>query len=222
MDLDALRAQATRLYLRYAVEVVERFNLCPWAAEARAAGRVRIEVVVDPRHQAAATAIETCAADAAVDVALLVLPTSAADRVGFERLVAGLRETHASQHPLGQAPFALADFHPAAALDASTAERLVPFLRRTPDPTVQLVRKRRLDEVRGGADQGTELFDARHLAALTAGDLDGWKRQPTPLHTRIIRANYRTLTRVGADTIMDVLDDIAADRARSYAALGLA
>jgi hypothetical protein len=220
---ERLRAEATRLYLRYAAEVVERFHLCPWAADARAAGRVQVCVLVEAGDplRASAEALEALASQEAVDIALLVLPTFEIGRTAFERFVAGLREQHAAQHALGQAPFALADFHPDAPLDAASPERLVPFFRRTPDPTVQAVRRRRLDEVRRGADHGTELLDPQHLRLLASGDLEAWARRPAPLHTRVIQANHRTLTRHGPEAICAVLDDIMADRARSYAALGL-
>ena len=45
---EALAREARRIYLRYAEEFVERFDLCPWAAKARRDGHVEVRVVTAP------------------------------------------------------------------------------------------------------------------------------------------------------------------------------
>ena len=66
---------------------------------------------------------------------------------------------------VGESPFAMAAFHPDAAADLDDPERLIPFLRRTPDPTIQLVRQEALERVRGRHPQGTAFVDPQLFSA---------------------------------------------------------
>jgi hypothetical protein len=87
----------------------------------------------------------------------------------WERFAERVRRTHAD------APFLAAAFHPGyrapdGVLDAA---RLVPFIRRTPDPTLQLVRASLVDRLRGevSAEVGRAnlaIVTARGLASLDA------------------------------------------------------
>ena len=140
-----LAAEALRVYRRYAIEIVEAFGLCPWAERARKTGRVAERVLLQ-RDSTAATALD-CVADLAadpnVDIGLLIFPRLTLDPLAFEHFTALVRDKDAERRPLGGIVFAMAAFHPGAEADLSDAERLIPFLRRTPDPTIQLVRQKR-------------------------------------------------------------------------------
>src|SRR5690606_32097675 len=94
--------------------------------------------------------------------------------------------------------------------------RLVPFIRKTPDPTIQLVRLESLERVREGRFEGTQFVDIRDLAVrgLTAADT-------LPLRERIARSNWRTLDRVGVHVFQERFTAIRVDRAAAYAALGV-
>ena len=48
MDAPAIERTARGLLDRYLVEIVERFELCPWARPARTRGEVRAEILITP------------------------------------------------------------------------------------------------------------------------------------------------------------------------------
>ncbi len=216
---EGLRREALRVYRRYAAEIVEAFGLCPWAERARRQGRVREVVLVgaEPVTLAgdATEAVERIARDASVEVGLLILPRSPHDLLGHQRFVARLREAHAGRTPEGQPPLAMAAFHPEAKADTRDPARLVPFVRRTPDPTVQLVRLSVLDRVRGGTPGGTGFIDPETVDLRTL--LEAPER--APLHERVAEANLRTIERVGVAHLSALLDAIRRDRDAAYARL---
>ena len=210
----ALTAEALRIYRRFAIEVVEGLGLCPWAEHARKSGRVteRVLLVQEPDVGAAQSAIAEHAEDESVELLLLIFPRLALSRRGFEHYVAELARAEANRNEVGKVPFAMAAFHPDAGADLSDAERLIPFLRRSPDPTIQLVRRSVLEAVRERAPEGTEfvdvrLFDPKLFAAV---------KTPS-LRARIAEENLRTVRRVGVAEIERILADIRADRDASYA-----
>ena len=125
--------------------------------------------------------------DAAIGLA--IFPRVACTVGAWESFAERVRRTHADN------PFLAAAFHPdyrapGETLDATLdAARLVPFIRRTPDPTLQLVRASLVDRLRGevSADVG--------------------------------RANFANVTARGLDKLDALLADIRRDRDASYARL---
>jgi hypothetical protein len=209
--VDPWTREAVRLYRRYQIEVVEGCGLCPWAPRARIDGKVRERVLLqvdDADLTPTTAAIRALADDAGAEIALLIFPRMRAGRAGFERFVARVQEADARAHPLGAIPFVFAAFHPEALPDLSEAERLVPFLRRTPDPTLQLLRASAVDRVREGTPQGTQFLDIRLLDAAAVAS--------PPLRERIARANMATVTRMGVDAMTTLLDAIVRDREETY------
>jgi hypothetical protein len=207
--------EAIRVYRRYQIEVVEACGLCPWAERARLDGSVHERVLVqtkDATIEPSIRAIEDLAREERVQIALLIFPRIGLSRSDFEHFVARVREGDAKRHALGEVPFMFAAFHPAAVPDLTHAERLIPFLRRTPDPTIQLVRASALERVRASASQGTQFVDIRSLAA------EDFEYTP-PLRERIARANLATVRRMGVDELRRHLDDILRDRDETYEAL---
>jgi hypothetical protein len=215
----ALESEAIRLYRRYQLEIVEALKLCPWAERARLDGRVREQVLgwPCPNYEAPLAAIDDMARDPRIEIGLLLFPTARVASSDFERFVSRLVDEDARVRELGTTPFALAAFHPDAKADLSEPERLISFLRRTPDPTIQLVRCETLDRVRGGFPDGTAFVDINFISTL------GQSREDTlPLRERIARANLRTVERAGVVDVERRLEDIRTDRNRSYARLGVA
>lgn len=213
----ALREQALRVYRRYAIEVVEAFTLCPWAAPARRDGHVSELVILAENQQDPQQSLELLAslADALeTEIALFIYPDLEVDRLGFESFVRTLREQDAARHEVGEIPFAMAAFHPDARADMKDPERLIPFIRRTPDPTVQVVRRTALDRVRGSNQEGTSFFDLSQLGTLPLP-----QKEPLSLRQRIAQANLDTALEVGIDTMESVFLDIRRDRDESYARL---
>jgi hypothetical protein len=212
---DTLRREAIRLYERYAVEVVERFRLCPWAERTRQQGRVHLHVLLQrslDEHDACLRAIETLAQDETADVCLLIFPMIRADRLAFEHFVRELREQQRGPDGASTSPFAMAAFHPQADPNLKSALTLLPFIRRTPDPTIQLVRTALLEGVREGTPGGTEFLN---LSSLSAGH--SWGTPEKSLRDRIAEGNLATITKHGVDAVRELLDDIARDRRASYA-----
>jgi hypothetical protein len=221
-DLDErLRREAVRVYERYATEVVETFLLCPWARRARQDGRVRTCVITEaePSVQVVIDQMSEIFGDASIEVGLILLPRVRCDRNEFRRFASLVRADHEARHAASRAagppPLAMAAFHPHAEPDLDSAARLVSFLRRTPDPTIQVVRQAALASVRDSVVSGSVY--APHAL------LDLMLRPPTapamPTAERVAAANLATVERVGVARLQAILDDIRADRDRAYAAL---
>ena len=198
----ALERETRRLLTRYQIEVVERFGLCPWAEPARTRGEVLV-AVVDPH--AAGAALDAFLADPRATIGLVVMPRLDGDARTLRRLrdelLAGPRA----------AVLALADFHPDVDRDEATAERLVPWLRRSPDPMLQAVRHETLASFR----RTSPTLPPAEQLAVRAGTAAPPRVEPS---AAVAAAN---LARVRADgvAIAAALDEIARDRAASYAAL---
>ncbi|HEY1691840.1 MAG TPA: DUF1415 family protein [Polyangiaceae bacterium] len=212
---DAWRREAERLHQRYLVEVVEACGLCPWAEVSRRLGRMRTSVVLESGDAAALASLKLLDGWIAlpeVEIGFLIYPRRPA-KAAFDRFVAELRTLDAGRRPAGEAPFALAAFHPDAAPDLKDAERLVPFLRRSPDPCVQVVRMSSLHRVRRRTPQGTHFVDVTMLD----GALEN--APEPPLAEQIARANLETVRRMGVEALASRIEDILGDRDRSYARL---
>jgi len=216
----AVACEAVRLYERYAVEVVEEFDLCPWAARARRDGAVR-PVVLDQSSPEdlvpSLVAIDTLARLEEVTIGILLYPRLSTTRLDFEHFLRRLRRADSERHPIGEIPFAMAAFHPQADADTEDADRLVPFIRRTPDPTLQLVRRTALQAVQANPGAGTALAGLWMVSPAHA------RAEPErSVRERIALRNLETVRRVGPETLEAVFQDIAQDRASSYGRLRVA
>jgi hypothetical protein len=127
MDDAAVRARLDR-YL----DLVEAWGLCPWAAPARRDGVLRVEIVREVSALAGVVA-GWATAGPGFRIGLVVLADVAIDPAELRRLRDRLAR-HAS--------IAIADFHPDGGDVARAMQdpaRLVPVLRRSPDPMLQVV-----------------------------------------------------------------------------------
>lgn len=204
MSLTRRRAEVIRVFERYLVEVVERYDLCPWARSAREQGQLGVEVLWGtPSIEEWVDAAERELARPGVKVAMVLAPQLA----GGQPALRTVREQIVVRIPRT----GVADFHPEAPLDLTTPARLVPFIRRSPDPLIQMVPLAILDSVRG-ASGGSNIAQQAQI-------LGGLAPPPRPdLAARIAAANHATVV-ASHDEIVRTLADIAEDRARSYAAL---
>jgi hypothetical protein len=211
--------EALRVHRRYQTEIVEGLGLCPWAEAARLGGKVRERILLQTDAAAALepslAALSNLAADPAVEVGFLVYPRLSVSRAELEELAASVRNADTARYELGRVPFVFAVFHPEAEPDTGDPERLIPFLRRTPDPTFQFVRASVLDSVRSLSSQGTQFVNPAAFEALPAAS------GQVPLRERIARTNLATANRMGIETLRAALDDIRRDRDESYARLRL-
>lgn len=205
---DELSALTLEVYERYAVEVVEQFGFCPWARSARESGDVALRVIfsadLDDFGASLATLAELHQAPEQTDIALLIYPLLDLDRLTFDDYVRRLRASaEAPPHRLDA--FAMAAFHPAAHADLGHPDRLVPFVRRSPDPTLQLVRKSALSSIKG-LTQGTAFLD---VSQLSLESLQALNEPPTKaVRERIGEQNLATVKDVGPAAIEAVLADI--------------
>ena len=243
VDLDRLQVEALRVYQRYVTEVVEALSLCPWAKRSRLSGRVRPLIVTEaaPTMERVMSYIDRIAEDGDIDIGLLIFPSigpgagpALAARIGpgdmppppslpgpwpdmgpvpFRRFVSAVREHDAARHPVGATPLLMADFHPFARIDTGSPARLVSFIRRTPDPTIQLVRHSVLSSVKRTENEGTMFASAALLEQMVLNP------PPEPLHQRIAAANYDTIDAFGIARVAAILDDIRTDRNQAYAGL---
>ena len=188
------------------VEIVETYGLCPWAKPARLGGEVAVEVLWGtPTVDAWVAAAEALLARPETRVAMVVAP----------ELAATPRELRTVRDEVGAriSWAGVAHFHPDSPLDGTTAPRIVPYLRRSPDPLLQLVPLSLLDSVRGAATEITRADQLKMLgdkAPAHRGDVAD--QIAIDNHARVVAA---------ADEVAAVLADIAADRRRAYAAAGI-
>ncbi len=210
---DEIERETLRLNRRYLEEVVERFTLCPWALGSRRDGHVA-ECVLQQEssddYAPSLATIDTLAERSEIEVALFIYPRLMLGRLDFEHFARGLRMLDADRHEVGESPFAMAAFHPDAAPHVDDPERLIPFLRRSPYPTLQLVRTSALERVRGGEAEGTAFLDLEALGVRIPA-----VAPPVSLRERIARRNLATVLEEGVESIEKVLQDIFLDRDRT-------
>lgn len=198
---DRKSAEVRRILDRYLVEVVEAYDLCPWAKSARLAGEVTVEIVWGtPALDAWEAAARAALGRSTTRVAMIVAPELAIDRAAFS----AVRDAIAARIPTA----GVADFHPGAPVDLASPSRLVPFVRRAPDPLLQLVPLAILDQVRSAPPLASTLQQAQILGGHAVPPRED-------VASRIARGNHATVT-AHAERITEILDDIARDRAAAY------
>jgi hypothetical protein len=199
-------AEVLRVLDRYLVEVVEAYGLCPWARQARLGGELSVAVLWgQPELAEWQAAAQELLARPTTRVAMVVAPELA-------ETTGGLRGTREQVARIVKSA-GVAEFHPDGTQDTHNAARLVPYLRRSPDPLLQFVPFAILESVRSS----TALTD---LAA-QAQALGGMSTAPREdIGDRIAETNH---ARVVTDLVaFDAkLADIAADRRRAYARVGI-
>jgi hypothetical protein len=142
------------------------------------------------------------AADDTVDVAFVIAPRFTGDADAFADWATSIAQAQRDA-------FLTAPFYPRVSGSAGPIQ----FLRQTPDPTVQLVRRTRLEEIRAqDPPHYTDIFDLdlRKLEADTA---------PREVAASVVAHNERMIEREGRVAIQRILDDIREDRERTYARL---
>ena len=201
---EALAREALRLHERYHRELIEPFSVCPWAKPARAAGRTRAHVVVDAScsPEELMPVLAEWAADDTVDVAFVIAPRFTDDADAFADWATSIAQAQSEV-------FLTAPFYPRVPGSAGSIQ----LLRQTPDPTVQLVRRTRLEEIRAqDPPHYTDIFD------LDLRKLEG-EHAPREVAASVVAHNERMIEREGRAEIQRILDDIREDRERTYARL---
>jgi hypothetical protein len=180
------------------------FDLCPWAAKAWTEGQVRQHVVldVDPTAEGLLPVFDAIAAEPEIAIGLVIFPRLApplwARAAAFDAFAERVRRAdHARRPDAATSPpspaFLVAAFHPGAPETFATPPQLVSFLRRTPDPTLQLVRTAVLRRATGEGPAVSDDVTLRNFASAGAR---------------------------GGAAVDAVLRDIRRDRDETYARLG--
>lgn len=222
-EADPRIATALRRNDRYVRDFIEAFNLCPYAKRTRETGRLQRQVLLDeggaagtPAFAAAAESLDDAfkrfehLPEDEVDVGLVIFagltPSVAQGTDGahaFETLLAAARTRMQARHGGENTPFYCVPFHPGFAGDLKDEHRAVRLIRRSPDPTVQLVRASVLRAVRGsGSSDYVDIsgMSTAELLAVTA---------PVSVSDRIAQANLRTLMQAGQSRVEALLSRIA-------------
>ncbi len=233
----AVEHAALQLFQRYLREFIEAFGICPYAERTRLTERIRYSVFLQPLETIATTSIDipipeivdslvTTSADLRFDMGFAILPRCTLKAADFDAFVARVRASYVQRCQHTGVVMALATFHPQAPFDASTPHRLIPFLRRSPDPTIQMIRIAALEHVRRGDDTSTHYVspDAAQWYELfvdlrddRSAKLSHDAKQRLPLNERIHAANFQTLQTETAARLMHVLDTLRCDRDNIYA-----
>lgn len=167
---EGLAREALRVNARYVEEVVIGWDLCPWAARAWQDGQVAQRVFAEAALDAAPVAafIDELVAKPHAAIGLAIFPRVDCAIGAWERFAEQVRRAKPG------APFLIAAFHPdyRAADGALDAARLVPLIRRTPDPTLQLVRASLIDRLGGDVSSGVGRTNLATVTARGLGALD--------------------------------------------------
>ena len=203
--VEALKsAEVRRILDRYLIEVVENYDLCPWARTSRLGGDLAIEILYGaPTLEDWVAAAQRALAAPETKVAMVVAPELEITARGLH----SIRNDVTSR--VGVA--GIADFHPDAELELASPPRLVPFLRRSPDPMLQLVPLALLDSVRA-AHSASRRRQAEILGGMATSQAD--------VADKIAAANHVTVSE-HQTAIIATFAAIAADRRTSYARVGL-
>ena len=171
----ALCTEALRVNSRYVEEVVIGWGLCPWAAQAWREGAVARRVLVDPAPEreteidGVLAFIDEIAPNPAISIGLVIFPRATLTEAAWGTFAERVRRAdRARRPPEVSPPFLLAAFHPksgGSAAAAASSGALVAFIRRTPDPMLQLVRASLLDRLApAGRDLSGEIARANFVA----------------------------------------------------------
>ena len=197
--MESIEAAALARNDRYLREFVEALELCPFARRCRESGRLARRVLRGGRQAEATAAVVReleATTEEQVEVALLIYPELEGGLHALEELRDEVRRSLRLFHCVA--------FHPDLPMDLSDENRAVSFLRRSPDPTLQLVRIATLDRVRSGRPAGTVYLDpSKHSA-------DELREHEPALSVseQIARANLRTLQRHDAARLASLLAEL--------------
>jgi hypothetical protein len=212
--------EVLRINDRYNREIIEAYQVCPFARGARQSGASakRVLLVTSDLLTAMLGVAAEIERDPRTEVAQVILPLVGLSARAFQDFAAELGQANAARHAPARPILVHAAFHPELPYATDTPARLVPFFRRSPDPMIQLVRLSVLDAVHENRPRGTQFFagDPRQALAML-------EARPESVTDRITRENHEMAVTDGdLAKLIAIADDIRADRRASYARFGYA
>lgn len=164
-------AEALRRNDRYLLEFIEGFGICPFARGCRESGRLYREVLLTSTPDVSTVTRKILdlgkQLSQDIEIALLLFPRLVIEPLEFERLI---RDVQQQEKKLRSGPpdFFIVAFHPELPGTFRNAHTAVRFMRRSPDPTIQLVRPGAIERARAGAREPERLSDFVAEAGLRA------------------------------------------------------
>jgi hypothetical protein len=136
---------------RYLREFIEALHICPYARGCREAGQLHREVVLDRELDARHVASLITALDGQThsEIGLLIFPLLTVTAQVFDRFIRDVRARYEAGRTTPIDFFVVA-FHPELPQQLKNADMAVRFMRRSPDPTIQLVRPSAIQRARQG------------------------------------------------------------------------
>lgn len=142
---------------RYLREFIEDLAICPYARACRETGRLHREVLLhtEPQSDALVARILDLSRGTVDDfeVALLILPGLRMSAWDFDRFVRGVQRTYQKQRTEDMGTLFVVAFHPEFDMRLDNPDVAVRFMRRSPDPTIQLVRPEAISRLCGDRDR---------------------------------------------------------------------
>ena len=208
--MDDRAREVRRLLDRYLVEIVEHYDFCPWARGSRLAGDIGIDILwgtptIDMWVAAAMPLLATAR------VVMLVAPELPIDRIEFH----GVREQVST--PARHGGDRRVSSRGTTSISA-TPPRLVPYLRRS--SSIRCSSSYHSRSSRACA-RGRRALSQRAAEAEALGGRQTESDRVDISAISIAEDNHGRVVRDAA-AIAARFDDIAADRARSYARVGIA
>lgn len=209
-----LHREALRIHRRFNEEVIERFNVCPYAKGARQTSTSEIFVLPIERADVGAiiAIIEQLEGQPEIEVAQVVCPLVGLDAATFSEFASEVGRTNAARFSQARPHFVHAAFHPHLAYSEATAQRMVPFFRRSPDPMIQLVRLAVLDSIHKNHPRGTMFFDGPPEQMLELL----MRKRPESVTERITRENHEAARAGMKGEIEAMMASICDDRDETY------
>jgi len=194
--------------------VVLSFGLCPWAPSALEEGRVSIKPILGlfqgktgAKAAAGALMSELESTPHHIELVLAPFPELDMTRPEFDEVARELRQLDREKN------FALAAFHPAPVENTTDPARAAMFLRRSPDPMIQVVRSSVLERISPGAGEGTTFVELGSILRSLSIPAARSTRE------RVLEHNFSTLKRERNETFEALFELILADRRQNYARL---
>jgi hypothetical protein len=176
---------------RYLQEFIEALAICPYARSCRETGRLHREVRLSSEPDADQMAAHILALQdvlsSDIEVGLIILPHFTLSSRDFERFVSQVQRTYQQgQQAKGlSVAFFVVAFHPDLPMLVHNQNVAVRFMRRSPDPTIQLVRPGAIERVRG-------------------------ERPAEVVSRQIAETGWKTVTEAGPEKLSAMLGEIAA------------